>query len=197
LTRTDYKICTIPVSAKSMSPRLPTGKDAVFWRDLPEDPGTSGYTANCGVSGDARILGQVSQEGSIPVNRKPRRLLFPRSKLIGQPRVRGERPDVQFAVCPEVPGSWGRSPKKAASRSIGNLGDIYFVDPGKGATMLKALPGPCQGNALRIAASMCNPNLQLLDRGRVPDIVITTDVSQPPTAHVDLRCRAAIFQHSG
>ncbi len=32
--------------------------------NLPEDPGTSGYPANCGVSGGARIIGQVSQKGS-------------------------------------------------------------------------------------------------------------------------------------
>ncbi len=63
-----------------MSPRLPIDWDATFLGDLPEDPGTSGYLANCGVSGGARILGQVSQKGSIPVNKKPRRHLFRRHR---------------------------------------------------------------------------------------------------------------------
>ncbi len=48
-----------------MSPRLPIDWDATFLGDLPEDPGTSGYPANCGVSGGARILRQVSEKGSI------------------------------------------------------------------------------------------------------------------------------------
>ena len=47
-----------------MSPRLPIDWDATFLGNLPEDPGTSGYPANCGVSGGARILGQVSQKGA-------------------------------------------------------------------------------------------------------------------------------------
>ena len=63
-----------------MSPRLPIDWDAAFYGDLPEDPGTTGYLPNCGVSGGARILGQVSQKGSIPINRKPRRHLFRRHR---------------------------------------------------------------------------------------------------------------------
>jgi hypothetical protein len=45
-----------------MSPRLPIAWDALFLGDLPEDPGTTGYPAKCGVSGDARILKQVSEK---------------------------------------------------------------------------------------------------------------------------------------
>ena len=41
-----------------MSPRLPIVWDAACLGNLPEDPGTSGYPANCGVLGGARILGQ-------------------------------------------------------------------------------------------------------------------------------------------
>ena len=65
-----------------MSPRLPIDRDAAFLGNPPEDPGTSGYPTNCGVSGGARMLGQVSQKGSIPVNRKPRRHLFNRAPPI-------------------------------------------------------------------------------------------------------------------
>jgi hypothetical protein len=63
-----------------MSARLPIDWDATFLGELPEDPGISGYPANCGVSGGARILGQVSQTSSIPINRKPRRHLFRRHR---------------------------------------------------------------------------------------------------------------------
>ncbi len=49
---------------------------ATLLENLPEDPGTSGHPEICGLSGGAQILGQVSQKGSSPINRKPGDVYF-------------------------------------------------------------------------------------------------------------------------
>ena len=85
-----------------MSPRLPVDWDATFLGNLSEDPGTSGYPAICGISGGARILGQVSQKGSIPINRKPRRHLFRRHRYHGVPAT--------IRQCPGATEDWTGRP---------------------------------------------------------------------------------------
>ena len=55
----------------------------------------------------------------------------------------------------EVPGSWGRSPKKAASQSIGSLGDIYFADTGMSFIMPICTEGSGDFNGGKYGPDFC------------------------------------------